>query len=137
MIEAVTGGCLCGNVRHQCEADVGPANYCHCEDCRRCTGSAFNVGVRVEARHFRIVKGSPRAFTKTSASGNPLTRHFCPECGSPLYTTSPVHPDVLYVKAGCIDQPGIVHPTHQIWMNSKVAWATIGPDLPGFPKGRP
>src|SRR5262249_43919479 len=112
-------------------------NYCHCEDCRRCTGSAFNIGVRVEARQFRVAKGSPRAFTKTGESGNSLTRHFCPECGSPLYTTSPVHPDILYLKAGCIDEPSIVHPIHQIWMNSKVAWATIGSDLPGFPKGRP
>ena len=137
MSGAVMGGCLCGSVRYQCEGELGPANYCYCEDCRRCTGSAFNIGVRVETRQFRIVRGSPRAFTKIGESGNSLTRHFCPECGSPLYTTSPVHPDVLYVKAGCIDDPGIVHPTHQIWMNSMVAWANIGPDLPGFPKGRP
>src|ERR1700730_10369986 len=137
MIEVVTGGCLCGNVRYQYEGGLGPANYCHCEDCRRCTGSVFNIGVRIEARQFRIVRGSPRAFTKTGESGNSLTRHFFPQCGSPLYTTSPVHPDVLYVKAGCIDDPRIVHPTHQIWMNSMVTWATISPDLPGFPKGRP
>ena len=51
MIEGVTGGCLCGNVRYQCEGDVGSAQtIAICEDCRRCTGSAFNIGVRVEAR---------------------------------------------------------------------------------------
>jgi hypothetical protein len=37
MSEAVMGGCLCGSVRYQCGGEPGPANYCHCEDCRRCT----------------------------------------------------------------------------------------------------
>src|SRR5260370_9412605 len=40
---------------------------------------------------------SPRGLSKQPDSGNPLTTYFCPECGSPLYTLSPVHPEVLYV----------------------------------------
>jgi hypothetical protein len=54
-----------------------------------------------------------------------------------LYTTSPVHPDALYVKAGSMDDPRIVHATHQIWMSSMVTWSIISPDLPAFPKDRP
>jgi hypothetical protein len=76
-----TGRCLCGSVRYQCEGNLGPAHYCHCEDCRRCTGS-INVAVQVEARSFRIIAGSPRGFTKKADSSNFLTRYFCPECGS-------------------------------------------------------
>src|SRR5262245_10771869 len=104
-----TGRCLCGSVRYQCEGNLGPAHYCHCEDCRRCTGS-INIAVQVEARSFRIIAGSPRGFTKQADSGNPLTRYFCLECGSPLYTVSPVHPDVLYVKAGTLDDTRLVQP---------------------------
>jgi hypothetical protein len=131
-----TGRCLCGSVRYQCEGNLGPAHYCHCDDCRRCTGSAFNTAVQVEARSFRIIAGSPRGFTKHGDSGNPLTRYFCPECGSPVYTVSPVHPDVLYVKAGTLDDPRLVQPGRQFWMQSMVSWATIGLDLQSFPKGR-
>jgi hypothetical protein len=83
MSEVMMGGCLCGSVRYQCEGELGPAAYCHCVDCRKCTDSAFNIGVRIEARQFQIVRGSPRAFTKSGESGTPLTRHFCPDCGSP------------------------------------------------------
>jgi len=32
--------------------------------------------------------GSPKGFTKKGDSGNELTRHFCPDCGSPLFTLS-------------------------------------------------
>jgi hypothetical protein len=132
----VTGGCLCGGVRYQYEGEVGPANYCHCEDCRRSTGSAFNIGVRVAAFGFRILQGKPKSFTKAGDSGNELTRHFCPECGSPLYTSSPQHSEVLYIKAGTLDDPSLVKPTHQIWVQSKVPWASIDPTLPAHAKGR-
>ena len=128
-----TGRCLCGNVRYQCEGNLGPAHYCHCEDCRRCTGS-INVAVQVESRSFKIIAGNPRGFTKRADSGNPLTRYFCPECGAPLYTVSPVHPDVLYVKAGSLDDPHHVQPRRQNWIQSKVSWTTIDPDLPASPK---
>ena len=127
MAAVVTGGCLCGAVRYEYAAEVGPANYCHCADCRRATGSAFNIGVRVVAREFRIIKGQPKGFTKTGDSGNELTRHFCPECGSPLFTSSPRHPDFYFLKAGCLDDPSVVRATHQNWMASRVDWATISP----------
>jgi hypothetical protein len=136
MSQTMTGGCLCGAVRYRYEGDIGPANYCHCSDCRRCTGSAFNIGVQVAAAGFRIVRGSPKGFTKAGDSGNQLTRHFCPGCGSPLWTSSPLHPEFHYVKAGSLDDPGLVRPAHQSWVVSRVPWATIGPDLPGDDRGR-
>jgi hypothetical protein len=136
MSPVMTGGCLCGGVRYEYSGEVGRAAYCHCSDCRKCTGSAFNISVRIQADRFRIVSGVPSGFTKTADSGNELTRHFCPACGSPIYTSSPRHPDALYVKAGSLDDPALVRPHHQSWMRSKVQWAAIDPDLPGYPEGR-
>jgi hypothetical protein len=130
-----TGGCLCGAVRYEYAGAPGPAAYCHCEDCRKCTGSAFNVSMRVEAASFRIVAGRPRGFTKSADSGNRLTRHFCQDCGSPLYTSSPVHPEFVYVKAESLDDPSFVHPDHQSWTKSRVPWAVIDPDLPALAEG--
>lgn len=137
MTQIVTGGCLCGSIRYRCDGEIGAANYCHCQDCRRCTGSAFNIGVRVAASGFRIVSGNPKGFTKAGDSGHELTRYFCPECGSPLYTSSPCHPDSLYLKAGSLDDPSLVRPAHQNWMVSRVAWAAIAPGLPAHAKGSP
>ena len=93
MEEKVRGRCLCGHVVYEIAGPVGPANYCHCEDCRRCTGSAFNIGVRCETAGFRILSGATKGFTKRGDSGNELTRNFCPECGSPIFTSSLRHPE--------------------------------------------
>jgi hypothetical protein len=105
-------------------------------DCRKATGGAFNVGVSVESQRFRIVKGNPKGFTKAGNSDNALTRYFCPECGSPLYTASPRHPQTLYLKAGSLDDPTVVQPKHQSWTSSMVPWAIIDPTIISFDKGR-
>jgi len=136
MASPVRGRCLCGHVRYEYDGPVGPATYCHCEDCRRCTGSAFNVGVRVEKAAFRIVAGTPRGFTKRGDSGGELTRHFCPECGSPIFTSAPGHPDAVFVKAGTLDDPAVVRPTDQIWVQSMVPWSRIDPATRSFARGR-
>jgi len=131
----VTGRCLCGHVTWRYDGAVGPASYCHCEDCRRCTGSAFNVGVRLRRADLRITSGVPKGFTKRADSGRELTRHFCPECGSPIFTSAPKHPDHVFVKAGTFDDPALVRPDRQSWVASAVVWHRIAPDLPSSAKG--
>ncbi len=132
----LTATCLCGSVRISCGKPVGPGGYCHCEDCRRVTGSAFSVNVPFEAGEFHVIVGETGSFTKFADSGNELTRHFCRNCGSPLFGTSPQHPGRVYVRAGVIDQPSLLRPGSQSWCQSKVEWATIGLELPSYAKGR-
>ena len=136
MTSAITGGCLCGEVRFEYSGQLGAAGLCHCADCRRCTGSAFNISVPMEVRGFRVIKGSAKGFTKTADSGHLLTRHFCPACGSPLYTSSPRHPDLVYAKAGALDEPAGITLAHQSWTRSAVPWRVIPPDLPSYETAR-
>lgn len=132
----VTGGCLCGAVRWTYDGAPGAAAYCHCADCRRCTGSAFNVSVRLAAAGFRVVRGEPKCFTKNGDSGRPVTRCFCPDCGSPLYTLPPLHPELIFVKAGSFDDPGQVRPVQQAWTASAVPWSRIPDGIPAYEKSR-
>jgi hypothetical protein len=74
----ITGGCFCGSIRFAIVGSLASAAYCHCTDCRKCTGSAFNVSVPVDCENFKLLSGKPKGFTKTAASGNKLTRKFLP-----------------------------------------------------------
>ena len=134
--QAITGGCLCGKVRYMIAGTVGPASYCHCEDCRWSTGSAFNIGIRTANEGFKLTCGAPRHHTKTGDSGNSITRHFCGDCGSPIYSASPVHPDHVFVRAGTLDDPTVVGPTHQSWLDSAVSWAFVDNSLKAHKRGR-
>jgi len=136
MPEIITGSCLCGAIRFSYEGPIGSAAYCHCTDCRRCTGSAFNISVALEAALFKIIGGSPSSYTKQADSGHELTRHFCPDCGSPIYTSSPKHPDRVYVKAGIINDPTLIRPAYQSWALSAVPWSNIDAGLKTYDKAR-
>ncbi len=81
-------------------------------------------------------RGKLGGYTKLGASGRSLTRHFCRDCGSPIYTSSPRDETVVFIKAGAFDDPGVVTPGLEAWMRSKVSWATIPADLPQFEEGR-
>ena len=39
------GGCLCGAVRFELDRAVGPFELCHCNRCRKTTGSAYAAGL--------------------------------------------------------------------------------------------
>ncbi len=133
----LSGGCLCGKIRYRIPGGAKPATYCHCSDCRKTTGSAFNIGVRVEANSLTVVSGQVKAYARIADSGNTITREFCSDCGSPLFTKMDVYPQFVWIKAGTLEQPELVNPTHQIWMDSSVSWSRIADNLPSFPKSAP
>ena len=136
MPKEVTASCLCGAVKMVCGNPTGTGSYCHCEDCRKSTGSAFSVAIPFQADQFRLLRGKVGSFTKQAESGNELTRNFCLECGTPVFGTSPQHPGLVYVKAVSLNDQSLGQPTHQSWCQSKVTWSEIDEDIPSHPKGR-
>lgn len=130
------GGCLCGAIRYRIAGPLGPANYCHCSDCRRVTGGAFNIGVRVDARSL-VVSGEAAWYAHPGGSGQSVRRAFCPRCGSPLFTTHPARLDSVWVRAGTLDDPTQVKPEYEAWADSKVEWAHPPPQLKAYARNRP
>jgi hypothetical protein len=126
------GGCLCGAVRYECAGDPGNASYCHCDDCKRATGGPYTVGVLVRAVDLRILSGQVKGYTTIADSGRKITRQFCPNCGSPLFTRAEKCPDLVFLKAGSLDEPELVKPNCQIWTKRAVPWAYIDENLPCF-----
>jgi hypothetical protein len=53
----IKGSCLCGGVKFEIRVSKGPFELCHCNRCRKVTGSAFAAGFRVRGEDLRIVQG--------------------------------------------------------------------------------
>lgn len=132
----ITATCLCGASRLTLGQPLEAAGICHCEDCRKCTGSAFNISVPFGVSEEFFVQGPTHSYTKSVDGGQELSRHFCSKCGSPLFTSSPKHPDRVFVKAGVLDDPSIVKPAYECWTQSSVPWSNIDVGLPRFLKSR-
>jgi len=128
------GGCLCGAVRYECTGDPENASYCHCDDCKKATGGPYTVGVLAQAATLRIISGKVKGYTTTADSGRKITRQFCPNCGSPLFTRAEKCPDLVFLKAGCLDEPELIKPSCQTWTKRAVPWAYIDEKLPCYPE---
>lgn len=133
----LTGGCLCGAIRYALSAAPGPLVACYCTDCQRASGGGFSVNARLPDRAFRLLQGQPRIFEKTVDSGRRLQRHFCGDCGSPIFSRH-ADGDLVILKAGTLDerQAGLQVGLN-IWARSRPDWAPIDAGLPTFEQGRP
>jgi hypothetical protein len=122
----VEGGCHCGYIKVEAEADPEKVSICHCTDCQTGTGSAFRVSVPVPGDRFNMT-GTPTAYVKTTAdSGNPRVQAFCPKCGSPIYSTTPGEGKqaAYMLRVGILKQRDQLVPKRQNWFRSARSWVT-------------
>src|SRR5204863_9171627 len=77
------GGCLCGQLRYMADAEPVFIGVCHCKNCQKESGTAFNVVVAVPQSAVSI-QGSPRTYTSKGDSGMDYVRRLCPNCGSTI-----------------------------------------------------
>ena len=120
----IDGGCYCGDITFEAEADPANASICHCTDCQQLTGTVFRTSIRSEPGTFKFIAGTPAIYVKTAESGNKREHAFCPRCGSPIYATSPggAEPKVHNVRLGTVRQRDQFGPTVQIWGRSAQKW---------------
>lgn len=119
----IDGGCHCGFITYEGEADPETATICHCADCQTLSGSAFRTAVPVGSDTFRIVTGEPTIYVKTAESGSRRQQAFCPRCGSPIFSASPDEgPKTYMVRLGTVRQRDQIVPKVQIWTRSRQRW---------------
>lgn len=53
----IQGSCLCSQVQFEVSDVVGPFELCHCNRCRKVSGSAFMAGIYAKREGFRFLKG--------------------------------------------------------------------------------
>jgi hypothetical protein len=126
------GGCLCGQVRYQIEAKPAITAVCHCKHCQRQAGTAFALVVAVPKQAVKL-KGPLKTFRDTGDSGQPVARNFCAECGSPITSEISGTPNLLWVKAGTLDDTSDLQPTMQIFCDSAQPWVRLE-GLQSFPR---
>jgi hypothetical protein len=129
----LTGHCLCGSVQYEIDGEPLALLYCHCEECRRATGSSLNTSIFVRRGDFRIVSGNDALSFHESSPGN--RRHFCSRCGSPVFKHFPEPPNLITVRAGTLDTDPGIQPSGHIWVSEKAPWYEIADGLPQFQKG--
>ena len=127
----INGGCLCGAVRFVARPDEIRAMSCYCKDCQRATGSACATFTSVPEAALEV-QGSPTSYTVSGESGRDVTRFFCADCGSQLWSQVAIMPGAVFLKIGVMDDPSACTPQACIWTDSKPSWAELPDGVPSF-----
>ncbi len=106
---SLTGGCLCGDVRITASGRPYRVGVCHCLDCRKHHGALFHASA-VFPQDAVIVAGETKSY---------LGRHFCPTCGSSVFSRSG---DEVEVHLGSLDAPDQLQPTYELWCVRRESW---------------
>lgn len=120
------GGCRCGAIRFRVSGPPVMVEYCHCNSCRRSSGSVVSVLAGFPRSGFDILDGIATYYGSTRG----VQRSFCGTCGSPLFYENQEYPNEVYISLGSFDQPEALPPDRHVWMSDRITWYQIGDDLP-------
>ena len=120
----ITGRCLCGGVGYSVDAEPVVEAACHCSDCQRQTGSPFSVIVGVPRAALSVEGDTLASFATIGEDhGGETQRYFCSNCGSPVYSTAAVLPELVFIKAGSLDDASWLTPSVEAWTRSAQPWS--------------
>lgn len=119
----VAGRCHCGRITYAATVDPENVTICHCTDCQTLTGSAFRVTIPAPRETFSLLTGQPQVYVKTADSGTRRAHAFCPDCGSPIYSSAVDDPPTYSLRVGCLQQRADLRPRRQNWCSSALGWA--------------
>nr|WP_219856862.1 GFA family protein [Stutzerimonas kunmingensis] len=108
---------MCGNLRIVTAGQPYRVGICHCLDCRKHHGALFYAAA-VFPQDAVTVEGETAEYAG---------RHFCPRCGSSVFSRLA---DEIEVHLGALDAPDQLTPTYECWTVCREGW------LPPFPLNR-
>src|SRR3954454_20649869 len=125
--QTVTGGCLCGSIRYEARGLPFQTLICHCRMCQRASGAPFMALLFRSSEDVKVTKGRPRVYSSSSTSD----RHFCPDCGSPLFFGRHTR-GLCAITVGSLDNPNAFKPMMHVCVESAMQWLDIHDDAPRY-----
>lgn len=124
------GSCLCGSVQYEINGDIGDGYYCHCQRCRKASGTAFASNALIRFTDFKLIQGHAHFKTYHNEETG-VERYFCSHCGSPILSKR-LTTEGTAIRLGSLDTDLLKGPKAHIFVASKATWHEIRDELPCF-----
>ena len=128
-----TASCRCGQLKATASGEPVRVSACHCLNCKKRSGSAFTVQARWPTEQVKI-EGESKTFVNVADSGNRITFHFCPDCGSDVHYEIDGRFDgkfngLVAIPLGAFDDPYFASPRFSVWEHRKCDWVELVGDV--------
>lgn len=117
-----TARCCCGALTVKVSGEPVLNALCHCDDCKRRTGTAFGWSTYFREEDVLGTAGEARTYAPASGTG---TRSFCARCGSTLYWRAAFFPEMLGVAGGAFVDSPLPEPSASYRDSNACAWLAL------------
>ena len=127
-----SGGCACGAVHFETDAEPMMAGHCQCGKCQKLSG-APHTSFAVFPEAAVKITGKLASWNYIADSGNTAVRNHCPACGSPVCGGSSGVPGLIGINLPMFDNPAAIEPKMAFFTVKAVPWDRLGEGLIAFP----
>ena len=128
--KTIAGGCFCGKVRYEIEANFLAYRYCFCSRCRKVRGTAHAANIFVPTDAFRWLQGEDE-IRRFDLEGARFGNCFCGSCGSPMPRQA-LAGKAWLIPAGTLDEDPGIEPEGAIFWDSRSHWLPSAEGLEKF-----
>ncbi len=116
------GSCLCGEVRYEIEGQPLAFYHCHCQRCRKFSGTGHASNIRIDANIINWVAGGDLVKQYKVPEAERFRNDFCSNCGSPLPRYFE-EVGFIVLPAGTLDTEPEIKPDARIFYASRSSWS--------------
>ncbi len=122
----LSGHCYCGAVSFEIDGKSDWIGHCHCESCRRHSGSVMTTFAGFKLDQVIFIGTTPNRF----CTDDGVTRRFCGKCGSPVSYEYTGRPDEIHMQLGLFDDLEPLAPHDHSFLEEKPSWLHADEHLP-------
>ena len=112
------GHCYCGAVKFEINGKSDWVGHCHCESCRRASGSVMTTFAGFKPEQVVFTGAMPNRYSTPDG----VTRRFCGQCGSPISFEIDSRPDEVHLHLGLFDDLEQTVPQNHSFIEEKPSW---------------
>ncbi len=128
-MEKYRGGCSCGRVRFELADHPVWVIACHCNECKKRTGSDYGISVMTASDNVSEFTGETKTFIRTGDSGSDVQYEFCPNCGTTVRWKVASLPGREALAGGAFDDISALRIAGELYADRTSPWVKLECDL--------
>ena len=118
--------CCCGQLSLELSGAPEIHGVCHCNNCKKRTGSAFGISSYFNNNQILKKNGDANCYSLHNFEKNhDQQRYFCKVCGTTLFWSVSTMPDLTGIAGGCFINKPLDEPTYSASHTNICSWLSL------------
>lgn len=119
-----SASCPCGALTAICRGEPQRISLCHCNDCKRRSGSAFALQATYPDAQV-VTSGAPAIYKRINDEGRWARFYFCATCGTTVWYRIALRPEMVSIPIGCFGTPDFPPPAFEVFDERTMRGMTV------------